>query len=258
MFGILLTMAYDGERFSGWAKGVPPERTVQAVLHQAIATMDPAGCIPRGASRTDAGVHAEGQVAAFDTAREIEPRGWVLGLNAALDEDVAVRAAQRITAGFDPRTVSRGKRYRYRILLDQVRDPLWRGRTWRIGYPLDLEKMTREAARAEGTHDFRAFRSARDERRMTVRTLERVAVERESDRVIAIVVRGNAFMHNMVRIIAGTLVDVARGQLQEGAIERAIASGARDDLGTTAPAHGLVLEHVDLGIDGVGGAQWPP
>jgi len=256
VFGILLTMAYDGERFSGWAKA-PSERTVQDVLHAAITRMDPDASIPRGASRTDAGVHAEGQAAAFDTARDIEPRGWVLGLNAALDEDVAVRAARGVAVGFDPRTVSRGKRYRYRILLDQARDPLLRGRAWRIGYPLDLDKMAREAARAEGTHDFRAFRSARDERRITIRTLDRVALERESDRVVAIVVHGNAFMHNMVRIIAGTLVDVARGQLEEGAIARAIASGARDDLGATAPPHGLVLEHVDLGVV-LGGASWPP
>ncbi len=256
--GVLLTVAYDGEQFSGWATqpsgGV---RTVHDVLAAAIASMDPSASGPRGASRTDAGVHAEGQVAAFDTTRDIEPRGWVLGLNAALPDDVAVRAARQVPAGFEPRAAARGKRYRYRLLLDPVRHPIWRGRAWRVGHPLDLERMAREAARLEGTHDFRAFRSARDERQTTERTMRRVALERDGERVVGIVVEGSAFMHNMVRIIAGTLVDVARGHLDEGAVTRAIASGERDDLGQTAPAHGLVLEKVELaGVDG--GEAWPP
>jgi tRNA pseudouridine38-40 synthase len=252
--GVLLTVAYDGEHFSGWAAQVG-ERTVEETLREAIASMDPEASAPRGVSRTDAGVHAESQMAAFDASRAIEMRGWVLGLDAALPDDVAVRAARQVPAGFDPRVASRGKRYRYRVLLDQVRDPLQRGRAWRIGYPLDLEKMAREATRAEGTHDYRAFRSARDERIHTTRTLSRVALEKENERVLGIVVEGTAFMHNMVRIIAGTLVDVARGQLAEGAVTRAITSGARADLGATAPAHGLVLEHVALDVEG--GESWP-
>ncbi len=257
--GVLLTVAYDGEKFSGWA-AQEGTRTVQGVLAEAIASMDPNASTTRGVSRTDAGVHAESQRVAFDPserARAIEMRGWVLGLNAALPEDVAVRAAREVPVGFDPRGVSRGKRYRYRVLLDQVRDPLLRGRAWRIGYPLDLEKMSREASRIVGTFDFRAFRSARDERTVTTRTLTRVAIEKENDRVVGIVVEGTAFMHNMVRIIAGTFVDVARGQLEEGAVTRAIASGARDDLGATAPAHGLCLEHVELAGIEEGGSAWP-
>jgi tRNA pseudouridine38-40 synthase len=246
-FGVLLTIAYDGARFSGWA-ATPGERTVQDSLRAAIATMDPSASFPRGASRTDAGVHAEGQVAAFDASRDIDARGWVLGLDAALDEDVAVRSAARVPEGFDPRRAARKKRYRYRLLLDPVRDPLRRSNAWRIGYPLDLDRMEREAHTASGTHDFRAFRSARDERQNTVRTLERVDIQRDA-RMIGIVVEGSAFMHNMVRIMAGTLVDVGRGKLAEGAFARAIASGKREDLGETAPAHGLTLEEVDLDVE---------
>ena len=255
-FGVLLRVAYDGERFSGWAT-TPGERTVEDVLRAAIATMDPEASSPRGASRTDAGVHASGQAVAFDASRDIDSRGWVLGLGSALDEDVAVRAASRVAVGVDPRRVSRGKRYRYRILQDPVRDPLWRGRTWRVGAPLDLVMMKREAAAACGTHDFRAFRSAHDKRQTTVRTLTRVDVELEQPaRILGIVVEGTAFMHNMVRIITGTLVDVGRGKLGEGAIARAIASGQRSDLGETAPAHGLTLEHVDVGAEE--SDRWPP
>jgi tRNA pseudouridine38-40 synthase len=96
--------------------------------------MDPEASAPRGASRTDAGVHAEGQVAAFDASRLIDARGWVLGLGSALDEDLAVRAARQVPVGFEPRAMSRGKRYRYRVLLDQVRDPL-AAHAWRAGDP---------------------------------------------------------------------------------------------------------------------------
>jgi len=257
---VLLTIAYDGAEFAGWA-AQKDTRTVQGVVLEAIAKMDPSVVALRGASRTDAGVHAEGQLAAFDPARAIDARGWVLGLDSQLPDDVAVRAARAVPFGYDPRTMSRGKRYRYRLLLDPVRDPLLRGRSWRIGFDLDLERMAREAARAEGTHDFRAFRTAHDQRQNTVRTLSRVAVERESDRVVAIAVSGTAFMHNMVRILVGTLVDVARSQLDEGAVTRAIASGERSDLGPTAPAHGLCLEHVDVALPETGpgdaGVSWP-
>ncbi len=253
---VLLTIAYDGQGFAGWA-AQKDARTVQGVVLEALGRMDPSVVALRGASRTDAGVHAEHQLAAFDPAREIDARGWVLGLDSQLPDDVAVRAARRVPFGYDPRNMSRGKRYRYRLLLDRVRDPLLRGRTWRVGYDLDTSRMSREAALAEGTHDFRAFRTSHDQRQNTVRTLSRVAVERESDRVIAIAVSGTAFMHNMVRILVGTLVDVARGQLDEGAITRAIASGDRNDLGTTAPAHGLCLEHIDAAVPEGAGDPWP-
>lgn len=253
---VLLTVAYDGEAFAGWA-AQKDARTVQGVLLDALKAMDPGVEALRGASRTDAGVHAEGQLAAFDPTRAIDARGWVLGLDSHLPDDVAVRAARPVPFGYDPRRMSRRKRYRYRLLLDQVRDPLLRGGAWRIGYELDLERMAREAQRTEGTHDFRAFRTSHDQRQNTVRTLERVAVERQSDRVVTIAVTGTAFMHNMVRILVGTLVDVARGQLGEGAVTRAIASGERKDLGPTAPAHGLCLEHIDAAIPETAGVPWP-
>jgi tRNA pseudouridine38-40 synthase len=255
---VLLTVAYDGGAFAGWA-AQKDARTVQGVLLEALAGMDPSVAAVRGASRTDAGVHAEAQLAAFDPdpARAIDARGWVLGLDSKLPDDVAVRAARTVPLGYDPRTMSRGKRYRYRLLLDQVRDPLLRGRAWRLGYDLDLERMAREAQRAEGTHDFRAFRSAHDARQNTVRTLSRVAIERESERIVSIAVSGTAFMHNMVRILVGTLVDVARGQLDEGTVTHAIASGDRADLGPTAPAHGLCLERIDAAIPEGSGVPWP-
>jgi tRNA pseudouridine38-40 synthase len=186
-------------------------------------------------------------------------RGWVLGINQHLPEDVAVRAARAVPEGYNPRFASKGKRYRYSLLIDQVRDPRHRDRAWRIGDALDLDAMTTEAASIVGTHDFAAFRSSADERDETVRTLSRVAIEREASdaRVVGIVVEGSAFMHNMVRIIAGTLVDVGRRRLEAGAFARALASKERRVLGVTAPAQGLTLERVEVVIEDASEDVWP-
>jgi tRNA pseudouridine38-40 synthase len=255
--GVLLTIAYDGTDFHGWASQ-SGARTVQDTVRGAVLALDPRAGPLRGSSRTDSGVHAEGQLAAFDVEREIPARGWVLGLNKHLPADVAVRAARSVPAGYSPRFAARGKRYRYRVLVDAVRDPRWRTRAWRLP-ALDVEAMAREGLAAVGTHDFAGFRSAGDERAVTVRTLTRVAVEREADpRVVGVVVEGTAFLYNMVRILVGTMADVARGRLPEGSVARALAARDRRLAGTTAPAHGLSLEHVDVDLPEDAGGPWPP
>ncbi|HXN32170.1 MAG TPA: tRNA pseudouridine(38-40) synthase TruA, partial [Polyangiaceae bacterium] len=210
--GVLLQVSYDGSAFHGWARQ-HGARTVEETLAGAVLAVDPRASAIRGTSRTDAGVHAEGQLAAFDADLEIPARGWALGLNQSLPDDIAVRTARSVPAGFAPRFVARGKRYRYRVLVDPVRDPQWRTRAWRIP-ELDVAAMAGEAEAARGRHDFASFRATGDERPTTVRTLTRVDIEREADpRVVAIVVEGDAFLYRMVRILAGTMVDVGRGRL---------------------------------------------
>jgi tRNA pseudouridine38-40 synthase len=253
----LLEVAYDGTGFHGWAAQKGGVRTVAETLRGAVLTMDPRASDLRGASRTDAGVHADGQAVAFDTSRDIPSQGWVLGLNQHLPEDVAVRRARSVPPGYAPRFSARSKRYRYRLLVDSVRDPHWRTRAWRVT-KLDIPSMILEAEAARGTHDFAGFRGSADRRASTVRTLTRVDVERDADeRVLAVVVEGGAFLYNMVRILAGTMVDVARGRLDAGAVGRALLSGRRSDAGTTAPAQGLVLERVDLVLPETVGLPWP-
>ncbi len=247
--GILLRVAYDGGGFSGWA-AQQGTRTVEETLRTAIAAVDAGASAPRGASRTDAGVHAAGQAAAFDATLGIDPRGWVLALNSNLPDDVAVRRAEIVPIGYNPRFASRGKRYRYRLLLDQVRDPNHARHSWRVGFELDPERLRAAASKLVGTHDFAAFRTSRDERTNTERTVRSVTIDTDprDPRLVSIVVDGTAFLHNMIRIVAGTLVDVARGRLEPDCIDRAFASGERSLLGSTAPAHGLMLEEVMLDV----------
>lgn len=243
---ILLTVAYDGRLFSGWA----PQRnarTVAGELLGAIQAIDPTVREVRGASRTDAGVHARGQIAAFETNKDIPPKGWALGLAAHLPEEIGIRQAGRAPLGCQPRHQSIRKHYRYHVLRDPLRDPFWAGRAWRLSQPLDIDLARQEAEALVGTHDFAAFRAAADERTETVRTIESVRLSELHDdpRVLVIDVVGNAFLYNMVRIIAGALVDTARKRLPQGAVRRALASKRREDLGMTAPAAGLVLESIE-------------
>jgi tRNA pseudouridine38-40 synthase len=265
-YGVLLEVAYDGTAFHGWAgqsrssgpPGALAVRTVEETLHGAVLALDPRASRLRGTSRTDAGVHAEGQLVAFDSERDIPARGWTLGLNQHLPEDVAVRAARAVPASFAPRFAARGKRYRYRVLVDPVRDPRWRTHAWRVS-DVDPDALGREGLAACGTHDFAAFRSSGDERATTVRTLTRVEVERAADpRVVSVVVEGDAFLYNMVRILVGTMVDAARGRLAVGAVARALQARERRVAGVTAPPHGLVLEHVHIALPDGTGERWPP
>ncbi|MCL2724990.1 MAG: tRNA pseudouridine(38-40) synthase TruA [Polyangiaceae bacterium] len=258
-YGVLLTVAYDGTDFAGWASQ-KNARTVEDALRGAIRALDPRADGPRGASRTDAGVHAHGQLAAFDTTLRIPARGWVLALNQHMPDDACVRSARMIHAGYNPRFSSRMKRYRYSLVFDKVRDPHLRHSHWRIGYEMDMDAMAREAEAIVGTHDFAAFRAAGDDRHTTTRTLRSVTVARSPTdrRMWSVTFEGTAFLYNMVRILTGTLVDVGRGRLPAGTIVRALAGKDRALAGQTAPAHGLVLEHIDVDLPEQDAESWPP
>jgi tRNA pseudouridine38-40 synthase len=251
--GVLLTVAYDGRGLAGFAKQ-RDTRTIAGELEGALREIDPRVSDVRGASRTDSGVHARGQRVAFDPSAERPLAAWVLGTARYLPDTIVVRRASRVARGFVPRFASRSKHYRYLLLADGVRDPFWEGRAWRIPELRgdDVLACAHDEARlAIGTHDFAAFKTAADPRTMTERTLTELAVTRDPSepRVVRVDVRGNAFMHNMVRILVGTIVDVARGRLEPGAIGRALASRDRSDGGITAPPDGLYLESMELEVE---------
>lgn len=257
---VLLTLAYDGSPFAGFVVQ-PEQRTIAGELLGALQALDPSIRHLRGASRTDSGVHARGQRVAFDPKVTMPMRGWVLATTRHLPKEITVRRAARVPAGYTPRYESQGKHYRYLLLRDLARDPFLETRAWRVEGMRDPEVLARaaaEAALAVGTHDFAAFRSSADIRQGTLRTLRKVSVSEDpsDSRILRVDVEGNAFMHNMVRILVGTIVDVARGRLSPGAITRAIASGDREHAGITAPPDGLYLEHITLRDDGE--EAWPP
>jgi tRNA pseudouridine38-40 synthase len=254
--GVLLELSYDGRTFSGWARQ-KNARTVAGELAGAIAVIDPKASQVRGVSRTDAGVHARAQIASFDTDKDISPRGWVLALQQQLPSEIGVMRSARVPPGYDPRGHVVHKTYRYQVVQTPVPDPFWRGRAWQVRERLNHEAMAREAEALLGTHDFRAFRSSKDQRDITVRTILRAAIEHsaEDPRRWHLEVMGDRFLHRMVRIIAGTLIDVGRSRLPTGAVARALESHAREDLGMTAPPDGLYLHDIELDMGGTD--EWP-
>jgi tRNA pseudouridine38-40 synthase len=255
-FGILLTLAYDGAKFSGFA-AQHNGRTVAGVLVEAIRRMDPSAGPLRVASRTDKGVHARAQLVCFDCSLDIESRGWLLGLSGHLPPEVAVRRVARVEAGFNPSQAALHKTYHYCILRGTVRDPFLHARSWRVHDRLDLPLMQREAQALLGTHDFRAFRGSADRRATTLRTMTvaQLSESREQPRCLIFEIQGDRFLYHMVRIIVGTLVDVGRGTIAPGAFQRAYASGTRTDLGMTAPPDGLYLDRIELA--NWGHSEWP-
>ncbi len=253
---VLLLIAYDGRNYSGIARqdNAP---TVGGALDAAIREIDPNASFITASSRTDRGVHASGQPVSFTTTRPLKARGWVLALGQRLPPDIGIIRASFVPLHFDPRRDPIFKRYEYRILRSPVDDPFLSPFAWRVGDKLNVDLMKKEAESIVGQHDFSAFRHIDDCRTETVRHLHEVRVDIDplDARCLKVTVQGNRFMYNMVRIIAGTLVDVGRGRKEPGAAKRAIESGDRRDLGMTAPAHGLRLVHVEL--QNWGTEAWP-
>jgi tRNA pseudouridine38-40 synthase len=254
--GVLLSVQYDGTRFSGFARQ-PHARTVAGELDGAVRAIDPRASLVRGASRTDAGVHALDQRVAFDTTMDIPSRGWALALARHLCDEMVVARAWRVACGYDPRAHARRKIYRYLVLCSPVRDPFLHDRAFLVRDRLNHDAMIAEARLMLGTHDFRAFRTSTDPRTDTVRTIFRADVRWVDDRLLEIEVEGDRFLHRMVRIIAGTLIDVGRGRLAPCAIQRGIETGMRDVLGTTAPACGLYLAAMELDDEARWTDNWP-
>ncbi|HUJ25472.1 MAG TPA: tRNA pseudouridine(38-40) synthase TruA [Myxococcales bacterium] len=237
-----LTLEYDGARFVGWqvqAEG----RSVQGVLEAAVAKLCGSPMRVTAAGRTDAGVHARGQVVSLAGPRELPIKAWTAGLNSLLPEDVACVKAEVAPEGFDARRWARGKRYIYSILQTELRRPLERGRAWEIRRPLQLGPMREAAAALLGRHDFSAFRAADCPARTTVRDLRRLEIAADGQRV-DLVVEATAFLKHMVRNIVGTLVEVGHGRRAAASIGALLESRDRTLAGPTAPPHGLCLDEV--------------
>ena len=234
-----LTVEYDGTAYSGWQRQINGP-SVQQTLEEALCRLTGEKIGVVGSSRTDAGVHALGLCAHFDSAARIPPDKLSFALNTMLPDDVRVRESALAPDGFHARYSACAKAYRYCFYNARHDRAVGRQTSAHVPLPLDEARMNEEAQALLGTHDFAAFAASGSVARSTVRTIYRAQVVRHGDEVL-LTVLGDGFLYNMVRIIAGTLMEVGTGKRAPGAIREAIATGNRLALGQTAPAKGLTL-----------------
>jgi tRNA pseudouridine38-40 synthase len=257
-----ITLAYDGASFVGWqrqAEGV----SIQGLIEDALRDLDARDVAVAGAGRTDAGVHALGQVASFALERSIDPATVARSLNAKLPAAVRVIGAERAAADFHARFDATAKTYCYRIWIGAALSPFERAYAWHLPGPLDLDAMTAAARLVEGTHDFASFQAAGSDAKTSVRTVleSKLATAEDTLRVprggelLTYTITGDGFLRHMVRAIAGSLVDVGRGRQRPEWIAEVMASRDRTRAGRTAPAHGLFLVSVEYASANWGGGS---
>lgn len=242
MRNIKLTIAYDGTDFHGWQRQ-PDLRTVQQVLEAAIGELTQIQAPTNASGRTDAGVHALGQVVHFLTASNHPVSVFVKALNAILPKDVRVLDAAEMPQAFHCTFDAKSKRYRYTIDNRPIADPFLRRTTWHVYAKLDHETMHRAAQALKGRHDFRSFETNWPNRMSSVRTIFDIEVRRDGD-LVHVEVEADGFLYNMVRSITGTLVLIGSGRRPERFAADALAAESRAEAGPTAPPQGLFLLHV--------------
>ena len=240
---IKLLIAYNGTRYHGW-QVQPQTATVQGALESCLSRITNAPVRLHGAGRTDAGVHALGQTAHFDTTSGIPTASLVRGLNSLLPDDIAVRRAVDVSADFHARYDAASKTYVYQVHSHSIPSVVHAPYAWHVPQRLDLPAMTRASRQLLGRHDFSAFRGAsRFDTRQPVRFLQRLTLRRRSTRLVFLL-RADGFLYHMARNIVGTLVAIGRGAMPADAVAELLQAGHRELAGPTAPAHGLFLAHV--------------
>lgn len=236
---VRLTVAYDGTGYHGWQlqdNGITIESELNRCLSELLG--EPVRVI--GASRTDAGVHALGNIAVFDTKSRIPPEKISYALNQWLPEDIRIQRSEEVAPDWHPRRCASRKTYEYRIYRGEFPMSVKRLYSYFLYCRLDLERMREAAGFLEGEHDFKSFCQAGSQAESTVRTIYRLQVE-EQGADLVIRVCGSGFLYNMVRIIAGTLIEVGQGRREPGSMTAVLEAGNRSAAGATAPAHGLTL-----------------
>ena len=237
------TLSYDGTRLVGWQRQAEGE-SVQGLVEDALARFEGARVVVHGAGRTDAGVHALGQVASAIVSFDHDVTTLQRALNVHLPPDIRVVSVVEADPEFHARFSARGKTYQYRIRNAPVADPFERAYEWHLPEPLDLAAMERAASTLVGTYDFVAFQSVGSETGGTIRTVTR-SVWRDSGGLLTYEISGDGFLRHMVRAIVGTLVEVGRGWRQPENVAALLEPRTRAEAGATAPAHGLFLLCVD-------------
>jgi tRNA pseudouridine38-40 synthase len=242
-----ITIAYDGGPFIGWQRQAIGA-SIQGLIEDALRALDDRDVAVAGAGRTDAGVHAMGQVASFTLVRDTSPDVVVRLLNAKLPPDVRIMSAEEVPASFHARFNATSKTYRYRLWNADVVDPFERAYAWHVPGTLDVAGMAEAARLVEGRHDFAAFQTVGGASGPTERVVSRSVLTAADAGLLTYEVSGSGFLRHMVRAIVGTLLEVGRGRHGAAWMRDVIASRDRAQAGKTAPAHGLFLVRVDYGV----------
>lgn len=251
---IRLTVAYDGTNYHGW-QVQPGVTTIESVLNDALTDLFQEKIAVIGASRTDSGVHARGNIAVFDTDRPMAADRICFALNQRLPEDIRVQESREVPLDWHPRKRRCVKTYEYRILNRRMELPDQRLYTYFYYYNLDLERMRKGASYLVGEHDFKSFCSAKTQVEDTVRRIYSLDITRSREDVVTLRITGSGFLYNMVRIIAGTLLDVGNGHLEPEKVEEILESRDRRNAGPTAPAKGLTLMGMEYEDEAVQGGE---
>ena len=242
MRNIKLTIEYDGKKFNGWQKQ-PDKLNIQGEIENAIKEITGEEVELIGSGRTDAGVHAFGQVANFKTNSNLPIEKFAIAINSKLKKSIVIKEAEEVDERFHSRYNAKQKTYRYIINNSKQGTAIYRDLECHIPMDLNIKEMKKASKYFEGEHDFKAFKASGTSSKSSVRTIYKAEVIENEGR-IKIELTGNGFLYNMVRIISGTLVDVGLGKIKTEEIPDIIESGERSRAGKTLPAHGLYLLNV--------------
>lgn len=241
MPNIRLVIAYDGTRYGGW-QIQKNARTIQGDIEDALKKILKEKVKLIGASRTDSGVHAKAQVANFHTKNKIPLEKLTSAVNANLSKDISVTSVKEVSPKFHSQFDAKSKLYRYSILNSCIKDPFSKRYSYKVPYKLNTYLMKKEAKVLAGKHDFKAFQAKSDTATLknTTRRIKKITIKKEKEFII-ISIEGTGFLHNMVRNVVGTLIEVGRGYFPEGSMKKILRSRDRKVAGPTAPAEGLML-----------------
>ncbi len=243
MRNIRIKITYEGTRYQGWQKQETSDNTIQGKFEKLLSLMCEEEITIQGSGRTDAGVHALGQVANFHTHSNMSTSEMLAYMNQYLPEDIAVVEVEEVPERFHSRLNAKGKRYTYRVLNSHIPNVFWRRFAYTMPEELDLQAMREAAEYMLGEHDFKSFTSTKKGKKSTVRRIDRITVQKEGD-LITFTFEGNGFLYHMVRILTGTLLEVGRGKRSPHSIQELIHAKNRELAGELVPGKGLVLEEV--------------
>lgn len=243
MRNIRLLLQYEGTRYQGWQRQTSSDNTIQGKLETLLSKMCGEDIEIQASGRTDAGVHAMGQVANFHTNCQMSTEEMLEYINTYLPEDIVVCEVREAAPRFHSRLNAVGKRYCYRVWNSRISNPFWRRYAVQMAEELDVEQMQKAASYLLGEHDFKSFTSTKKGKKSTVRRIDNIDITREGD-MLTFTFEGNGFLHHMVRILMGTLVEVGKGERHADEIPEILEAQSRERAGMLLPAKGLMLMEV--------------